>query len=531
MAVKETVERLLQHRAEYEHRKAWAFKTLAKYGLFISANDSKMFYGKASKLSEVENWNVDSKQQTSPLSVSPDFDVAQIKAADELEKNLAENVVPEVYEIVSSLENSYVINSKDFNLSLLKPDERKEVFYALNIIGNYPLTQLAPVTFEDRNYAKFVIDKISQLMAEKTDFSYLTIEDASSISSEIFGQQAGQFQMMVNDLVGAVNAKMMLVSSPSKMIDAFAENSKLSQITIVDNDGNEFVCPVNQDYIAAWLSNNNIIGVTSSEEQDNWLLFDIDNINTSKAHGEKLHRLISEYGEISAFVENLTSSKNVNQFLTMASPEEVMELVTENPQFKTLFDAPAGVWEGFSIGEHTETTLRVYEESFEQTLPKEIAPFVKMALVCHDIGKGVVRREEMDESTQYHANLFLDYYDVPEPIKRMLLFALGPAQKYTSQYYIRKDVKAEQMLKVEVEKLFYEIYGIDPTEGMVDGFVSMCKVIQACDSGAYTRYGVTRDEKREVYHKNGNDRFTMSFHKPTDLKKRGQRMIDPKQRI
>lgn len=536
MAIKETVQNIMQRRAEYESKKAWAFEILAKYGVIISANQTKMYHGKVSEPHNVDAWSVEHEiqlgSQKPTLSVSSDYKTAQMNAVAELERNLDKEVVPEVYEIVSGIDESYVLNNnRDFDLTQFTPNQRKDIFHALNIIGNYPLTELAPVMFEERSAAKLVMDYLFKLMAENPEFTYFTIEDVIAVSHEIFPNNEQKFVSLVNSIVGSINAKMMLVANPTKLTQHFATSENPSQMVVVDIDGEEITCPVNTDYVAAWLSNNNIIGVVENANIDNWLLFDLENINTAKAQGEKYHSLISEFGEVSAFVENLTIDRSVNNFMKIATPEEVMELMTENAEFKQLFDAPAGVWEGFSIGQHTETTLRVFEESFERSVPKEIVPFVKMALVCHDIGKGVVKRELMDESTQFHGNKFLDYYGVPEDVKRLLLFALGKAQKYTSSYFIKKNIKAEDDLKSEIEKLFVEIYGVEPTEGWVEGFLSICKIIQTCDSGAYTRYGVTRDNEREVYHKNGNDMFTRSFHKPTDLKRRSQRMIDPKERI
>ena len=103
--------------------------------------------------------------------------------------------------------------------------------------------------------------------------------------------------------------------------------------------------------------------------------------------------------------------------------------------------------------------------------------------------------------------------------------------EYTSAYFIWHNLDAENMLKERCFEVIQDAFDRQPTEAEVGGLVSICKVIQNCDSGAYTRYGVTRDKRRRVFHKNGNDRFTQSFHEPTDLKKRSQHLIDPKEKI
>jgi hypothetical protein len=62
-----------------------------------------------------------------------------------------------------------------------------------------------------------------------------------------------------------------------------------------------------------------------------------------------------------------------------------------------------------------------------------------------------------------------------------------------------------------------EIYGFKPLDEVVKGLMSMCKALQISDSGAYTRYGVTRDKDTGIYYKNANDNFTKSFAPPKDI--------------
>ena len=159
-----------------------------------------------------------------------------------------------------------------------------------------------------------------------------------------------------------------------------------------------------------------------------------------------------------------------------------------------------------------------------------------MALACHDIGKGIINNSMMnardklkaiDEETKMVANEFCEYYNMSEPVKNMLIFSIVEGQKYTSIYYIHKRKDALQVLKTRCSEVLEENLKRKPTEAEILGLVNICKIIQNCDSGAYTRYGITRDEKTGIYHRNGNDMFTKSFHTPTDMRKRSQQMIEP----
>ena len=131
------------------------------------------------------------------------------------------------------------------------------------------------------------------------------------------------------------------------------------------------------------------------------------------------------------------------------------------------------------------------------------------------------------KETKSVAKEFCEYYNMSEAGKNILVFAIVEGQKYTSAYYIRKNQEALEMLKQRGKEVLAENLKREPTEAEVSGLVSVCKIIQACDSGAYTRYGITRNEKTGEYYRNGNDMFTKSFHTPTDIRKRAQHMIEP----
>lgn len=545
----EKVNELLAKKEAINQKKTAAIEVLVKYGLIIPTSELTLYHGRVSEPEKVGEWSVNPNytnanndsghsnlNSVNALSTSPDYNIAANYAM--VEKMRHSGKKPEVYEIVADSNDSFIINNFDFNMNNFSINEQKEIYDALSVLGNYGVIQLAPVDFEFRNYAKYVLDELYLVFKDKNG-DYLSEEDVSSTFEKVKQTFPDADKKVVSDLAGSLNAKVMLLIKPSKTIEHFAVRKEWddrtkpedkTRIEVVDHNGKSVVCPINLEYIAAWLANNNIIGISENMGFNNCLLFDLERINTKKAQGEKLQQIISEFGEISLMLENFSTDEDLNRFLRQTSPLEIIAVMESNPEIKNLLDAPAGVWEGFSIGEHTETTLRVYEESFERTLPKELAPFIKMAMVCHDIGKGVAEsRETMHSETQKRAKPILNYFGVSKEIQELLLFAIDEAQVYTSAYFIKQNISAEKMLKERCAEVIYEAFGKEPTEAEIDGLTSICKVIQNCDSGAYTRYGVTRDRKRRVFHKNGNDMFTKSFHKPTDLKKANQHMIDPKE--
>ena len=571
--INEILKRKEERQIEFQN----AVDVLVRLGALIPAESVTLYHGRASKPEEVDNWQVDVSYQNAGkqadhnnlnivngLSTSPSLEDASKYArgrARDLNQIAAENggieaqYVPEYYEIKPESSGLYIINNFDFKPSKLSAEELKEYYLAFNVFINYEPTELAPVKFEHRRTAGAVYQLLSERLTQKmNDYDagvgaerLLSKIDIENAQSELF-QMGFQIDLstLATEIAGALNARELLAVNPGELVSrlAFRDNRAKDEIEegsirIKASDGKTYKVPVNSEYVSSWLTNNHIIGVSKDVFDtgiNNCFMFDLEKINTKKALGDKLQSIIQEFGEFSKLTENAFEDENLTKFLESSSPEETMEVFRADPKFKMYFDFWSGVWERFSIGEHTETTMRVFEDSFARTTPKEIAPFVKMALACHDIGKGLINNsmmnarnklEAIDEETTRVAGEFCDYFGMNENLKNMLIFAIVEGQKYTSQYYIHKRTDALEKLKKRCSEVLAENLKREPTEAEISAFVKICKIIQNCDSGAYTRYGITRDEKTGKYYRNGNDMFTKSFHTPTDIRKRAQHMIEP----
>lgn len=554
-----------------------AVDVLVRLGVLIPADSRVLYHGRASRPEEVDKWQVDSSYQNageqehhrnlnimSGLSTSPSLEDASKYArgrARDLNRIAAENgesevkYVPEYYEIKPESSGLYIINNFDFKPSKLSPEELKEFYLALNVFMNYEPTELAPVKFEDRKIASEIYKILGDKLTQKiNDYEagigtqrLLSNDDIDECLTMLFEMGfKTNLKPIVKDISGALNARELLAKNPSELVSrlAFKDNRSKEEIEegvvkIKASNGKTYKVPVSSEYVISWLANNHIIGVSKNVFDtgiNNCFLFDLEKINTEKALGDRLQSIIADFGAFADIVKDGIKDEQLHAFLEVSLPEETMEVFRTDPKFKMYFDFWSGVWERFSIGEHTETTMRVFEDSFARTTPKEIAPFVKIALACHDIGKGIINNSMMnardklkaiDEETKMVANEFCEYYNMSEPVKNMLIFSIIEGQKYTSIYYIHKRKDALQVLKTRCSEVLEENLKRKPTEAEILGLVNICKIIQNCDSGAYTRYGITRDEKTGIYHRNGNDMFTKSFHTPTDMRKRSQQMIEP----
>ena len=568
---------VLERKQKREQAFQEAIQVLVRLKVLIPADAVPLYHGRASRPEEIDNWGVDVSYQNAGeqehhknlnivngLSTSPSLEAASKYArgrARDLNRIVAlsgENeppYVPEYYEIKPESSGLFIINNYDFKPSKLSAEELKEFHSALNVFMNYEPSEFAPVRFEDRHIAGEVYKVLHERLTQKLNDYEAGVSPQRLLSSDdidsclvVLAEMGfkSDLKQVVKDIAGALNAREMLAKNPGELASRLSfkdgrnpDEIETGEVEISAKDGTKYRVPVSSEYVYSWLVNNRIIGVSKDIFDtgiNNCFMFDLEKINTEKALGDKLQSILQEFGEFSKITENAFEDEQLTKFLESSSPEETMEVFRSDPQYKMYFDFWSGVWERFSIGEHTETTMRVFEDSFARTTPKEIAPFVKMALACHDIGKGLVNNSAMnsynhlaaiDEETTRIAHEFCDYYGMSEPIKNMLIFAIVEGQKYTSKYYIHKQKEALETLKMRCSEVLTENLKRKPTEAEISGFVSICKIIQNCDSGAYTRYGITRDEKTGRYYRNGNDMFTTSFKTPTDVRRRSQHMIEP----
>ena len=87
-----------------------------------------------------------------------------------------------------------------------------------------------------------------------------------------------------------------------------------------------------------------------------------------------------------------------------ASPEAIVETARQVAGFDQVFAASTGVWEGYTLAEHTETVLRNYAQSFAETLPASAQNIVKLALLTHDIGKPATLAQGTRDKRIEHAD-------------------------------------------------------------------------------------------------------------------------------
>ena len=112
----------------------------------------------------------------------------------------------------------------------------------------------------------------------------------------------------------------------------------------------------------------------------------------------------------------------------------------------------------------------------------------------------------------------------------LMKYIIGESQFYSTQYFIKGDESIFQEWQESSKLALTEYLGHEPTGEQIFGLQSVARVLQTCDSGAYTRMGITRDDEHNIYYYNGNDVFTGSMMEPKDLRGRAQTLRGPDQK-
>lgn len=520
---------------ETDKNRITAFEVLVKYGFFIPFDQVEHYHGRANPT--LEEWEVDPHFDNSGNNTG-NHNIQAVSALSTAEYGIAKDFAmartmrsggrPEVYKIVSSDSHAMMFNFR-FSMDKLDSNARKEVQSALRVLTSYTINQLDPAKFEDRQDYQNVMNSFKVYFNHKIPsrvISYDTINEIKSVYASNYKNEVNE-ELFVQ-IAGALNARYLIWNYPNLLMNKFCNEKDVQKRQNVDvklHDGKTTLAPVNMHYASSWLDVNHVIGArmgvesaTLMRELDANFIFDKTKIATEKQQGDKLQSIINEYGDFARLIGNVSGMKGVDDFLRRADCEGTMNWIKKTPFFANLYEKDAKVWERFTVGEHTETTLRVFENTFEENVPPALVPFMKILLMSHDLGKGIAKdRAEIKTRTAQVSRTFFNALSMPPAIQELMLFIINESQDYTTDFYVNKNVVAEYQLKKLCERKLRELFG-QSSESLVDGLVGVCKMLQTCDSGAYTRYAVTRDTDTGVYYWNVNNRFTKGFKTPADMK-------------
>lgn len=541
-----------------EQQKRESLDYLISIKMFLPYSGLKLYHGRTSKRDNGVEWQVNprfnnsdnstgnrnvnavSALSTGDYETASDFAKERNRDAYLYSGKPIDTSTSRVYRIISTDKNALIYNLR-FDITKLSSEDRVKCERALKILNESSLSELSPVKFE---YRELYIDVYKEITTEtfRRNQEYVSYDALSSVKKRLIERGINVNDEILIHVGGAINSRNLLRRNPGIVVRKYVieknQNKRTSMAGLIEG----FDGPVSMEYFASWAHKNHLIGCkvavdsfTLDREIDNYMIFDMTKINTEKAVGDKLHEVISRYGEISRDLANFSGDLELVRELENASPREAIE-VLKRRGFEEPFKLSSGVWEKFSVGEHTETTLRVFEDSFGDDMPENLKPFMRFVLLSHDIGKGYSFRNHGKNKTMERAYTkdFCEKYlfkacKIDPKVQNLILFVIGESQNYIDKIYINELSRLQSkegisnlknQMRSRCQQILKELLGREPTRDEIRGLIGICKTVLTCDGGAYSRYAVTRDEKTGMYYRNGNDRFTGSFDKPSDTRGR-----------
>ena len=540
-----------------ETQRQQSLNYLISIGMFIPYRGLKLYHGRTSK-GDTTEWKVEERFNNSDdntgnsnvngISALSTAEYQTAKDFADKRNNLAyiyvgkpiDTSTSKVYRIVSTDKDAMIFNLK-FDYSKLSPQERVKCEEAMKILTVDSLSELAPVRFEHKD---IYIDVHKALIDEriKRNERYVSYDAMLTVYNDFVKAGKRINKDILVHVGGAMNAQMLIKYEPKFVFKRYVLEKDSKKRGSIKGLFGDFDGPLSMEYVSSWAYSNHLIGckvavssATVGREIDNYLIFDKTKINTEKAVGDKIRSVINNYGQIANAVENFSADKNMLNNLKMSSPNGLVNVLYKMG-IQEPFLLSSGVSEGFLVGEHTETVLRVFEDSFGDDLPENLKPFLRFCLLAHDIGKGYAYQKYGRNKT-YEKVCTKDYCkkhlfptcQIDPKFHNLIYFIIDESQSYVDKIYIKDFVENESSSQLETYKNMMitrcsqelkKVLGRELTKDEIRGLIGICKTVLTCDGGAYTRYAVTRDKKGGYYYRNGNDRFTKSFENPADIRNR-----------
>ncbi|MGN0961838.1 MAG: hypothetical protein ACI4PF_06560 [Christensenellales bacterium] len=525
------------------------YKYLIDIGLLISCEELEpLYHGRTRRDGETEEWQVDPKYNNGG-NATGNRNVNSISTLYLASKDIANDFaeararksggVPEVHELQFYDKKALLFN-RVFSFEGLSEEEKSKVYSALKELSVGSVTEFAPVDFKFREMAVSVIDVLKRVQSGRRVL--LLREEDIDEAIRILQQSRIPFDKdLVKQLAESYNTKALITRYPNVVFKNFMEGDSVVATTTGDIN-------INLDWVASWFANNHIIGsrapVKSATLHRNimtYAIFDKEKINTRKVVGDKLHSLMGAYGSVGELVEDFSSNKEMLDTFLTSSPKETMDYIRTNPTCSQLMDMKSGVWEGYTVGEHTEAVLKVLEDSFEGDVPDSLMPFLKMVVLSHDIGKGLAtsygQKERHSDYTMQILPNFHKAFGVSDEASQLINFIVTETQSYTTRYYVGNDKNALKELEDKTRAFLSEWLNKNPstrslekwlnnapdvirnkflrrktpTEGMVNGIMNIARVLQTCDSASYTQYATIRDANTGIRYSGGNKQWGKGF--------------------
>ena len=530
-------------------KKEKAIQTLIKLGVIVDASELKLYHGRAGDGFE---WKYDPNFDNTGASKMGHFNASMQKtfyvgdyevarAYAEQRSTEGKGGVPEIHEISFESEKAYFIrdNIQSLGLSI---EETNEAINALKVLTSDPVTLDLPVDFFHKEAAEEALKLIDQItfhlnkpIGEQNLHNIISAAKNNPIITQKFKTDK-EIAEFIEKLVSSINTQRLIAKNSDQLLAAIKGNQSYLRL-----QGKKYI--INPQYFKSWQMRHAIMG-TAERKYSGTLGYDIDRFNITAMskvyqtqHKQEKEALSKEkYSTISHVLSDISTDKSVADFISKASPSEMMLFLCQNDELKTLYNLPSGVWEGWSIGQHTESVLTMFDKYFDSDLPKELLPFMKLLLAAHDVGKGEAIRnlgirslgggakEYEKKFNLMKAEILCDYVDMPETTKNVFMFLMGEGKALIEDFVLANNYPRQPLLSfnkdrgkrsTNLQARFAQqltgILGRTPSDQEILGLIDLCLILQSTDSGSYTTFGIVKSTEK-VYCYGANVHFTGSFY-------------------
>lgn len=522
-----------------------AREKLESIGLFIPMSKLELYHGRDPNGDKEEwsvrsdfsnsgnntgNWNVNAIDalNTGDFATARDFAVERIlhklrersgldpfqfsTKREEYRRQIRAGEIPiEIHRIISSDPNAIIISSE------YSKSEQERISQA--IIPLLPkILEGSPVDFKYRDTVPLFLETVNEDFNLKNK-EYISQEEIPQILEKLKLriQQSNNPQAFIDEdfvkqVAGSINSRFLLRFSPVSLIHEFAlSKSDTFKAAFSSETGNiSRQLPINRDFIARFLKSNYIVGLktrvdsaTLDKNISNTILFDLTKVNTEEKIKQKEQTFEKVFGEFSQEMNKSLESSKSHPLVKLlsenyyASPEEIIEEAKKVTGFENHFDKDAGNWEKFTLGEHTETVLRMFDETYADVLPAKLLPIMRLIILTHDLGKPEAAQEgKKNEQKGFNlkeGSRFLNELGIENNLKELILGIIGQGQEITSDVFVKKNKKSNELRQYSRELLDkIKKVGSGSLEGEEMAIYFMSFMLQNSDSGAYTDYAVTR---------------------------------------
>lgn len=544
-----------------------AIDIFVELGVCKYLKDMETYHGRANidgKRFSIKNIN-NSGNNTGNMNVSvlSGLYTAKKDIAEEFAQERAKykSATTEVHKIVGINENDLIFNL-DFDKKNLSERDLTRLSKAFRILSNFSVTSLLPINFK---YKEIFFDAIFPVLNDEENIINMSDESRVFLKIKERLQQVRQqnkndseklseltisdkeLEKLVSDYISAKNTRNLLRIVPFEVLNQGVEGGNLFF--------EDKLYAINRKYIAALISHSHIVGfeylvdsATLRKKIHICQLIDIKQIMTEKDFGEYYQELIGlEQAATQKFADALPAK--IEKLFEVGSGEELITYASYDQKCKKLFDMSAGIWEGWTVGQHTASVIDFFNTYYSDSLPDNMQAIMKLIFLSHDIGKGIANEKHISQEEANRSNIdtLFDYINVGKDIREIVKFVIGRGQKFTTEILIKesdeeKDSKIARGVLTEKDRynrekqlikrfneecfsLLSKIFGTPPKKEEVDALRNMCIILQFCDSGSYTYYGKVKE--KSVFVSGGNERFTKSFEltdKDTPILKKSEKL-------